>query len=209
MLTRLLIGLVVLALLAFLAIGFVVDRIAKAAVEEGGELALGVPTKVDSASIGFFSQSFTLEGLSVSNPKGYGSTNFLELDRGSVEVAVSSLMSDEVDVPNVELDGIRISLVQGAAGSNYDVILESLERFQNGPSDDAEGKRFVIRKLVIKRAEVIVVPVPELDLVSVSVPLGDIELRDIGTGGDEAGVDLAGLMGIVVEAVLGEASASG
>jgi hypothetical protein len=53
-----------------------------------------------------------------------------------------------------------------------------------------------------------VVPVAELNLAEVKIPIDKIELEDIGTESDQ-GVLLADVAGIVVEAILKRASASG
>lgn len=202
-------ALVVVAFLVLLGVGFVVDGAAKAAIEEGGAFALGVPTHVDDAHVGLLTQTFSLDALKVENPKGYGGSSFLELDRGTVEVKASSLMSDEVRIPKVELDGVRATLVQGPEGANYDVILKSLQRFQgDDDAEDAPGKRYVIDELVVKRIEVRFEPIAGLDLVGVNVPVGDIVLHDIGSG-KEDGVLLADVIGLVVEAILKGAADTG
>ena len=207
---------VVLLVLAVLAVGFFADRFAKAGVEAGGSLALGVDTTLEKARLGFFDQSFSLDGLEVANPPGFGDERFLQLGRGAVEVKLASLFTDAIEVPDITLSRIRLNLIQGAQGSNYGTILGNLERFEGAvevagtPQAEsvADAKRFVIQKLKLEDVVVSVVAVPELRLAAVTLPLGTIELTDIRSESGE-GVVLAELASIVVEAILERASASG
>jgi hypothetical protein len=218
-LIKLLIGLVVLLIVALVVVGFFADSIAKTAIEKGGSYALGVDTKVNKVDIGFLKGTFAMDGLSVANPEGLGAGNFMELGKGSVGVAASSLRSATVEVPALDLSAIRVNLVQGTKGSNYGKILDNLKRFQSddggagGSGGDAkgegeDGKRFIVKKLTMSDIVVSVVPVPELKLAAVQVPIDKIELTDIGSDSD-TGVLLSELMGIVVESILKRATATG
>lgn len=216
-LLKLVIGLVLLLLVALFAVGFFADGIAKEAIETGGTYALGVDTAVDGVDIAFLGGTFTLDGLAVANPEGYGDGRFLELGQGSLDVATMSLFSDRVDVDLIDLSGIRVNLVQGLQASNYGKILENLERFQGGDAaggagsaaaDSGDEKRFLVKKLRMSDIQVVVVPVPELNLAAVTVPIDEIVLEDIGTESDK-GVLLSDLAGIVVESILTRASATG
>ncbi len=215
-LIKLLFALVVLLVVALFVAGYFADNIAKAGIETGGSLALGVDTTVAKARVGFLDQTFGLEGLQVANPSGFGNDPFLSLGSGKVAVAASSLLSDKVVVPEITLSSIRLSLEQGTRGSNYGTILDNLKRFQGAEKvvgspeaeDVADAKRFVIETLTLEDVAVSVVAVPELRLAPVTVPLGTIQLKDIGSESDE-GVVLAELAGIIVEAILERASSSG
>lgn len=204
---KLLILLVVLLLLAVLGVGFFADSLAKKAIEAAGSEALGVETTVGGCNVGFFSSTFSMDDLVIANPKGFGPKSFLEMGTGSVEVSAASLLSDKVEVPALGLSNIRLNLVQSVSGSNYGQILDNLDRFQ-GEAESEEGKRFVIKKLTLTDIVVTVVPVAELNLAEVTIPIDKIELKDIGTESDK-GVLLADVAGIVVEAILKRASASG
>lgn len=200
---------VVVLIVALLVLGYFADDLAKKGIEAGGTKALGVATTVESCDVGFFSGTFSMQDLAVANPQGFGSEKFLELGEGSVEVSPLSLLSDKVELPSLTLSRIRLRLIQRAGSSNYGTILDHLKSFQ-GESDDekGEGKRFVIEKLVVEDVVVTVVPVQELNLAKVEVPIERIEMHDVGSESDQ-GVLLSDLAGILVEAILKRASASG
>lgn len=208
-LVKLLLGLVLLLVVALVVAGFFIDGIAKTAVEEGGSRALGVPTTLKGIDIGLLGGTATLEGLKVSNPKAFGSGSFLELGKGSVAVSATSLFSDTIRVPELTLSAVRVNLLQSLDASNYGTILDNLQRFQGGGSASSEdGKRYVIEKLNIEDVVVTVAPMQGLDLAKVTIPIDRIELKDVGSESDK-GVLLSDLSGIVVEAILKRATATG
>ena len=130
-------------------------------------------------------------------------------------------MSDVVEVPELILKGIEVNLIKTLTGSNYETILSNLDKFQGGgssagqstgdsgaSSESGEGKRFIIKKLLIEDVKVKVQSSKELNLGAVTVPIDRIELDDIGSDSDK-GVLLSDLTGIIVEAILKRASVSG
>ncbi len=207
-LLKLVIGLVVLLIVGLVVVGIYADDLAKAGIEKAGSKALGVATTADDVDVGFFSGTVSLDDLAVANPEGYPATNFFELGNGAVEVSLSSLMDDVVAVPQLTLTGPRIRLIQDLKRSNYGTILENLAAFQGTSKDDSEGKRFIIEKLVIEDTVVSVLPVKQLNLGEVKIPIEKIELNDVGTESDK-GVLLSELAGILIESILKRASATG
>lgn len=206
---KLLGGLVLLLVIALVVVGCSIDSIAKAAIEQAGSEALGVPTTVESCDVGLLSASFGMQGLRVANPEGFGSEPFLSLGSGSVAVSAGSLRSEKVELPELTLDAVRLGIVQNAGGSNYGAILDNLERFQGSDTPkEGEGTRFVVRKLLISDVLVTVTPDSKLGIGAVKLPIDRIELKDIGSD-TERGVLLSELAGIVVKSILQRATSSG
>lgn len=179
-----------------------IDRIARTGVERGGTYAMGVETKLDGIHIGLLSGIVSLDGLSVANPEGFKADHFLKLGDGSVEVSLGSLMGDKVEVSLLKLNHVDIALEKDKGKANYDVILENIARVTGSDAEptpgQAEGKKFIIKELVITdvnvKAEVI-------GGMSVPVKIPEIRLTDIGTDSDK-GVLLKDLSGIIVTAIL-------
>ncbi|MEZ6193562.1 MAG: AsmA family protein [Phycisphaerales bacterium] len=179
-----------------------IDRIAKTGVEQGGTYAMGVTTKLNGIHIGLLSGSVSLDGLSVANPEGFKADHFLKLGDGSVEVSLGSLMGDKVEVPSLKLNHVDIALEKDKGKANYDVILENLAKVTGSDAepapDEDEGKKFVIKELVITDVNVKAEVIGGL---SVPVKVPEIRLTDIGTDSDK-GVLLKDLSGIIVTAIL-------
>ncbi len=196
---------VLLVLVVVLVAGIAVvmiDRVARTGVERGGNYAMGVETKLDGIHVGLLSGSVSLDGLSVANPQGFKAEHFLKLGDGSVELSLGSLMGDKVEVSSLKLNHINIALEKDKGKANYDVILENIAKATGSDAepapDQAEGKKFVIKELVITDVNVKAEVIGGL---SVPVKIPEIRLTDIGTDSDK-GVLLKDLSGIIVTAIL-------
>jgi hypothetical protein len=196
--------LVVVALVVTL---IMIDSVAKTGIEKGGSYALGVPTALDSASIGIASGKFGLSGLAVDNPQGFEG-KFLKLGDGGVEVSLGSLMKDTVVLPRLALSDVELDLKRTSSGSNYGIILDNLKKLESGekakPKEEKPGKTFKIGEVVISNVVV------HLDLVggpsgltSVNIPIHEVRLTNVGSDG--SGVDIAELTSILLQAIIAAA----
>ncbi len=205
--------LVVLLVVACVAAFIFVDRIAKSAIERGGTYAMGVETSVDSADVGVFGGTFAMSGLGIANPAGYASETFLTLGDGSVAVSLGSLTADTVELPSLKLSDIVVNLEKKDGKANYETIMANLQRFESdAPADpQAEGKKFVIREIVIRNVVVNVELLPlGGSLSKVSVPIDEIVMKDAGAGGvSKSGMTMGELCSLVVKAVFAAAIENG
>ncbi|MBL8757150.1 MAG: hypothetical protein JNK35_01825 [Phycisphaerae bacterium] len=207
-----------------------VNALAKKGIEAGGTYALGVPTTVDSVSIGLLSGQASLANLNVANPQGFASPHFLKLGGGSVAVSLGSLQSEVVEIPSFALSNIDVRLERKGDGGNYQKILDNLKSVagsggggggapQPAPSGGPE-KRFIVRDLTITNVRV------ELDMLGAGGAVGEalnsatkipvsidkIELKNVGKTGEGvagSGVTMGQLASIIVQAVLSAAAEKG
>ncbi len=194
--------LLVVVLVAFSAI----DSLARKGVVSATGYALNVPTSLDRADVGILTGSFSMDGLTVSNPEGFETPHFLTLDEGGINVSLGSLRKETVEVETLRLADIDIHLERADGSSNYGTIMENLKRFESGdaPADDApseDGKKFVIRSVEITnvRAHAKLGALPTVDLV---VP--EVKLSDVGSAGEP--VTMPELASIIMEALLASIS---
>ena len=188
-----------------------IDHIAKAGIETGSTYALGVDTTLDGVDIGLLSGRSELSGLIVANPKGFKTDHFLSLSNGVLNVSLGSLARDTVEVSEFLLTGIDMNLERNKSESNYGVILGNLERFESGDTADegepasqeeGEGKKFVIREIVIRDVTVHVDLLPiGGEAVRTTVPLTELRLENVGTGSDE-GIQVAELSATLIKAII-------
>jgi vacuolar-type H+-ATPase subunit H len=195
-------GVVLVVVLVVVAVVFI-DRIAKAGTEKGATYALGTKTTLKDADIGLVAGCSELDNLQVNNPPGFDTSHFLKLNKGVIAVSLGSLTGDTVEVPEFTLEGIDVNLEKKGASSNYQVILDNLKRFESKSEpqpkqEKEEGKRFVIREILIKpvTAHVKLSPLPE---VTVTVP--EIRLKNVGTGSDK-GVMVSELTDALLKAIM-------
>lgn len=201
----------VLLVLTVAAVGVValnVDRLAKTGIERAATDALGVRTTVDSAHVGLFSGTFTLGGLAIANPEGYKAPNFFHLGSGEVEASLATLNKPVVELPRLELRGLRADIERGLKGGNYQVILDNVKRTEDKPAD-AAAKKFIVREIVVQNINITVAlhGVPGAASPEVNIPIHEIRLKNVGTA--EGGMTAGQIAAAVVKAVMATAAERG
>lgn len=195
------IGVIVILLVAVLVGVLLIDGIARRAVEQNSSQALGVSTNLDHASVGIRAQRFSMSGLNIGNPDGFDTPHFLLLDDGHVDVALGTLRKETVELPTLYLEGININLEQKEGRSNYRVILDHMEKVREETPSDPEGKKFIVRRLVIRDVKVHVDLLPVGgSLTRLDMPIDEIVLTDVGTE-TERGVVLRELSGVIIQSL--------
>jgi hypothetical protein len=175
-LTKILIAVVVVLIVAGFVAVLSIDGIARRGVEFAGSQALGVTTTLQSLTLGLF--------------------------RGQVRVSLGSLMKDTVVVPQLELQHIDVNLEKKNGKANYAAILDNLKGQDKQDKDTQPGKKFIIQNLLIRDVTVHadVLPVGgKATRMDVTIP--EIRLKDVGSDSDK-GVVLAQVANVVVKAVL-------
>jgi len=209
---KLFIALLVIVVVVVAGAFFYVDSIAKKAIEQGGEMALGVSTNLEKVHISLFSGEASLNGLQVANPSGFKAQTFMGLGQGNVAVSLGSLMGDTVKIPQVKLSNIRVNLEQKGKKNNVDPILARAKSMagQKGkaaPQSSAKaGKKFIVEYFLLDDVQINA----SLDMLgqatSVNLVLPKIELRNLGAA--EQGLPMPELIQKVVQAVLSVAQSS-
>jgi hypothetical protein len=139
-----LIGLGGLILVLIICIWFFGDYAVRKAVEFGGTSALGVETKLDSASIGWLSSSLTLSGLKIANPPHYKTDRLFAIGRGKVSCKVMSLFSSEVVVREILIDEPELTFEMRYTPlpkSNLGDLIASLKAATPAPGEKEEAKK--------------------------------------------------------------------
>jgi hypothetical protein len=221
-----LVGTPIVLLLLLLFVGlFFINGAARRGVEAGGTYALGVNTSLDRLSIGLLSGKLSMGGLRVANPQGFKSDKFMSLGEGDVAVSLASLTKDTIVVPTFALDTIDVNLEKQGGKSNYQVILDNLQKLSAGkpgenkpaPKQEGPGKKLVINDLTIRNvtihADLVDAPGAVGKLTNVTVPISEIKLtnvgKDTGSGVGGSGVTVGQLSSIIVQAVLKAAAEKG
>lgn len=197
------VALAALLIVLIVASIFYIDTIAKTAIVQGSEYALGVEVTLGSADVGLLSGEFAMQDLKIANPKGFQSPHFLNLKNGNTQITLSSLSEDTIILPMLTLTGIDMHLEKNGEVSNYDVIFENLSRFNSqDKSQDADGKKFIIREVVLKDILVHV----KVDLLisgetAIDLPIDEIKLENVGSESD-GGILLSELTSKLMEILM-------
>jgi len=197
-----------------------INSLAKKGIEAAGTYAMGVPTTLDSASVGLFSGKFGLSGLNIANPAGYKGKQFFALGQGDLAISAASLQSDVIEVPLLALSDISLSLEKQGDKANYQVIMDNLAKLggkgDTAPKPAADGgpeKKLIINDLVIRNVKVhaellgggnaltdVVAKATQVDVTIPEIRLQNVGKTGSGVGG--SGVTVSQLSGIVMEAIL-------
>ncbi len=185
---------IVVAVLVVLVIvlWLVLDALIVKGIQVIGSKATGTPVAVESFSSSLLAGKVTIRNLSVGNPEGYRLERALEFTKLEVELNLSSLTTDTIEVKRITIEGLQVGLEPSVTrGSNLNDILRNVEAF-TGASEAAakkesqaatDEKPAPAKKVVIRLVEVrdsgIVVANRTLSL-ELPVPLPNLTMTDIG-----------------------------
>lgn len=166
----------VAAVAAIFGVDFFADSAVRMAIRRAGAKALKVPVGVERASLSIFSGTLGLEKLTVDSPPGYDRQTLLELSEGTVEVETKSLLTDEVLIKDIRLNGMNVFVEQKGFDNNLHEVIKSLPR--NGTPS---GKRLIVDHLEITDITVHVkLPAVPGQPDTVAFKLGTIQMNDLG-----------------------------
>ena len=169
---------ILIVLIVILFLGTIVEK----GFEVAGPQLLGVETRLDDANIKIFRGDVALKGLFVGNPEGFTNPTFMKADTIKVGADIGSLMSDEIHVREVILDGPEFTFEYKTGGSNVSKILERLESEEKKAEETKEQKKLRIDLIRITNAKITVVLAGQ----DIKISLPQVELTDIGNSDDGA-----------------------
>ena len=210
------------AIVAVLAIGGVVyfasniDSIIKAAVEKFGSEATKTEVTLSSVDLSLDSGAASLNGFRMGNPAGFKTDKAMSFGKVSIKIDTGSLTSDVIVIKEVVITGPDITYESGDGGSNFDVIQKNVDAYAKslgagGGAGDKKsakeegGKKIIIEHLYVRDGKV-ALNSPLLLGKTVSVPLPDIHLKDIGK--KEGGASPGEVVNEVITAVQDAATKS-
>jgi len=214
-LIRVVIVLVVLIVLVVGSSYFWLDGAARKAVEVAGTDTLGVPLTLGSLRIGVLGGTASLAKLNIANPEGCDKPFFFDLQEGSTQVSLASVLADTIEIPSLELTGLTMYIEpqEGTGKYNYDVLLDNIAKNTGGessggpaepepepqpaPEPEGEQKKVRIKRLLIRDVKVYY---KTKVFVTTPVHVDEIEMQDVGSDG--SGVDLGQLVAIVLTGAL-------
>jgi hypothetical protein len=114
---------VALILIAIIALYLSLDGIVRAGVERGASHSTGQPTSLSSAKVSIAGGTLELTGLDVDNPPGYSKSKIISMKDCKSSAQISSLFTNDVIIPEIDIDGLEVTLEQNGLKSNLSDVL--------------------------------------------------------------------------------------
>jgi hypothetical protein len=144
-----LVTLVVLVIVGVLLAALFANRAVRAAAERAGTKALNVNVAIGRANASLFQASVDLKNIRAANPPGYDGPCLLTLPQVDVTADARSLLSKEVLIREIKLDGMEVFVEQKGVRNNLYEVIQPL-REPHPPT----GKKLIVETLDITNVTV-------------------------------------------------------
>lgn len=199
---KLLVILLVLVVIAAAGAIFMINSIAKTAIESQGSGALGVKTTVDSVGVSLLGASAKVNALQINNPEGFNTPYLVNIGGFSANVDAASILGDKIVVPLVEITGLKVNIEQQGLNNNVSALMNNIKSTGGGKTTDQKpaqgGRNVAVRKIVLRNIEANVQLLPVGGSAgSIPVKVDELVLDDV----TENGMPIGQLLATVVPAV--------
>lgn len=210
----------VIVLLLLVTVIFFLGQIVKTAIETVGPKAAGVSMTVEKVRVYPLAGRVRIKGLIIGNPEGFNTPSAMELGDFRVNVSIGSLFTDTIVVKEILIEAPEITYEKSLRSSNLATLQKNLAPKEAGdePEKEAEktpekksspAKKLIIEDFQLNNAKVNVT-ITELGGKKLSLPLPNIQLKDIGkdTGGADIQQVVSEVLASVSDSVVKAASSS-
>lgn len=201
-LLKLILAVIVLVLIAAGGIYYYAGTIIKTAVEKYAPQVTQTAVNLNSIDLSLLKGKISLNGLSVANPKDYGSAKAFGLGGITVSFDPKSLLSNKIVINQIIIDktavDVEATYKDGQITSNLTEIQKNVETFiakntsassqkeknqsaQSPAEESAPAKQVVIRDLQINNTQLTVGVLKK----TITIPLPDIHQKNIGEQGSQ------------------------
>jgi uncharacterized protein involved in outer membrane biogenesis len=204
------VALAVIAVVAVVAVVLFLDKGVKKGIETVGPMLTKTTMTVESVSLSPFSGAGSIKGMVIGNPEGYKASEAIKVGKASLAVSISSLLSDKVVIKSIRVEGPEITYETNLKTSNLGTILDNLQKLSSPEAQPAKEEKASTKKLQVDDFLIsggkIHVTVTSLGSQSVTVPLPDVHLTDLGKGPE--GITAAEVTKLALDRVVKEAMKS-
>ena len=185
-----------------------INTIIASEIESAATDALGVDTELGSFELSLFQGRSRISDLEIANPEGYDG-KFLTLGSGVVGVNLGTVMSDRLEIEEITLKDIEVSLIERLDGSNLGIIIKNAEGDDPKDTDDTndtgDDRKFIIDKVEADdiTLTIAIEPITQ-SRKPTTMKIDQILVRDIGK--KQNGVTLDEVTSILVRSIIGSAA---
>lgn len=201
-------GVLVVVVLAVVALGiafFNLNRLIRAAVEREGTSSLRLATNLDSARAGLLGGTLNLHQLKIASPKGFSAPQMLALGDLDVSVRLRELRQEPIHVQSLIIDKPALVIEQSGGVLNF---RKAMQLAPSQPSSK-EPMKLVIDELKLNDARVIIRPGLPGVAKELEVQVPSLTMKNVGRGkGAENGAAIKDVAMQIIAALAGRAAES-
>ncbi len=105
---------------------FFLDAAAARILTTAGSHVLGTTTTVRSVHLGIFETTSSLNELQIAQPTGFGDGAMIAVQRASITVGLSELLSHDILIDEILIDGVEVHLVEAGGKVNLQVVANTV-----------------------------------------------------------------------------------
>lgn len=178
-------GLLVVALIAFVALQFFLGSVVTTAVNNFAPKLTQTKVVLNSAKISPLSGVGTLSGLVVGNPQGWSDANLCSLGQVHVDVVPFSILGDHIVVNEIIIEAPEFNYETKIVASNVADLLKNIEAAMGGGKNatpqattkSGQPIKFEVKKFRLANGKVRL----GVGAAAMTLPMPPIELNDLGT----------------------------
>jgi len=180
-------GAIVMVIIIFLVWGVSnLGPLIKNAVNTHGPKITRTEMSLADVGISIFSGEAKLKEFYLGNPKGFRSPEAIKVGSVYVDVDERSLTGDTMIIDKIEVVRPEITYEKARGTDNFQTILDNVKRTvgaggpsKKEPEKEGGGKKILIRNFIVRDGKVNLA-MSMLASKSISAPLPDIHLKDVG-----------------------------
>ncbi|TDJ52515.1 MAG: hypothetical protein E2O44_00405 [Nitrospina sp.] len=192
---RFLIGLAILVpivvVVVLVTLYFSLGTIITQAVNTLGPKIIQAEVVLKETEIDAQSGKGAMRGLKVGNPKGFTTESLMRVDEIRLAIDISSITEEVIVINEIAIEAPEITYELSGDGSNIDAIQKNVNAFMaeygvgSSPSEETEsvddegGTKLIIENFIVRNGKVNI-GASFLGGKSLTVPLLDIHIKDIG-----------------------------
>jgi len=155
------------------------DSLIRNAVVEYGSAMTQAKVGIDAVKIAPADGKGAISNLVIGNPAGFKTSHAIKVGQIDVEIDIASVTRDVVTIRRIAINAPEIIYEKGDALTNFDAIQKNIASYL-GPADIKKGgKKLIVDELTIRKAKA-EASAAFMSGKTVSVPLPDITLKNIG-----------------------------
>ena len=170
----------------------------KTGIETAASNTLKVKVSIGRLDLSILGGKVGIRNLIINNPPGYGYERLLEVGDARIAVRIGSLLTDTVEVREIMLDNVNVTLEQkGVTGNNIQDVIKAIPAAEGDTKKPAKKLHIGTLEITNITVKAKLLPIPgKAD--TVTLKLKPIRMTDLG--GDNK-LDTAKLSGEIMMAI--------